>query len=109
ICAIRITSRSNDVDISLPDFIPYFLSVLGLLMIWQLHEIQVQAGRVDAMDFWVLSGIRMFVYGTPCDSSACQSCRSAQGLVFLPTFVASKHFRGQIPRCTNPIGCRCLL
>jgi len=97
------------VDISLPDFIPYFLSVLGLLMIWQLHEIQVQAGRVDAMDFWVLSGIRMFVYGTPCDSSACQSCRSAQGLVFLPTFVASKHFRGQIPRCTNPIGCRCLL
>ena len=97
------------MNISLPDFIPYFLSVLGLLLIWQLHDVQVQAGRVDAMDFWVLSGIRMFLYGTPCDSSACQRCRSAQGSVFLPSFVASKHFRGQIPKCSNPIGCRCLL
>ena len=97
------------MDLSIPDFIPYFLSVLGLLLIWQLHEIQVQAGRVDAMDFWVLSGIRMFLYGTPCDSSACPACRSAHGWVFLPSYVASKHFRGQIPRCSNPIGCRCLL
>ena len=97
------------MDITLPDFIPYFLSVLGLLLIWQLHEIQVQAGRVDAMDFWVLSGIRMFLYGTPCDISACPACRSAHGWVFLPSYVASKHFREQIPRCSNPIGCRCLL
>jgi hypothetical protein len=97
------------VDISIPDFIPYFLAILGLLLIWQLHEVQVQAGRVDAMDFWVVSGIRLFFYGTPCDTSACRPCRSAHGLGFLPSFVASKHFREQIPRCGNPIGCRCLL
>jgi hypothetical protein len=51
----------------------------------------------------------MFLYGTPCDISACAACRSAHGLGFLPSFVASKRFREQIPRCGNPIGCRCLL
>ena len=96
-------------SIHIPDIIPYFLAILGLLLIWQLHEIQVQAGRIDAMDFWVISGIRLFLYGTPCDASACRPCRSAHGLGFLPSFVASKHFREQIPKCGNPIGCRCLL
>jgi hypothetical protein len=97
------------VDIQISDVIPYFLSVLGLLLVWQMHEIQVQAGRIDAMDFWVVSGIRLFLYGTPCDTSACRACRSAHGLGFLPAFVASKGFRDHIPKCSNPIGCRCLL
>ncbi len=97
------------MDIHIPDLIPYFLSLLGLLLIWQMHEIQVQAGRIDAMDFWVVSGIRFFLYGTPCDTSACRACRSAHGIGFLPAFVASTSFREQIPKCGNPIGCRCLL
>jgi hypothetical protein len=97
------------VNIDIPDLIPYFLSVLGLLLVWQMHEMQVQAGRIDAMDFWVVSGIRMFLYGTPCDASACPACRSAHGMGFLPAFVVSKSFRAQIPKCSNPTGCRCLL
>ena len=97
------------MDIQISDIIPYFLSVLGLLLVWQMHEIQVQAGRIDAMDFWVVSGIRIFLYGTPCDPSACRACRSSHGMGFLPAFVASKTFREQIPKCTNPGGCRCLL
>src|SRR5688572_4790219 len=74
-----------------------------------MHEIQVQAGRIDAMDFWVVSGIRFFLYGTPCDISACPACRGAHGTGFLPAYVASQSFRAQIPKCSNPIGCRCLL
>ncbi len=97
------------MDIHISDLIPYFLSVLGLLLIWQMHEIQAQAGRIDAMDFWVVSGIRLFLYGTPCDTSACRACRSAHGMGFLPGYIASKGFREQLPKCSNPIGCRCLL
>ena len=97
------------MDIHIPDLIPYFLSVLGLLLIWQMHEIQAKSGRIDAMDFWVVSGIRIFLYGTPCDTSACPACRSAHGMGFLPAYIASQSFRTQIPKCSNPIGCRCLL
>jgi hypothetical protein len=97
------------LGLQIPDVIPYFLAILGLLLIWQLHEIQVQAGRIDAMDFWVISGIRLFVYATPCDTSACRACRKAHGLMFSPAYVASKNFRAEIPTCGNPIGCRCLL
>jgi hypothetical protein len=96
-------------SINIPDIIPYFLAILGLLLIWQLHEIQAQAGRIDAMDFWVVSGIRLFVYATPCDSAACRGCRGTHGLAFLPSFVASRDFKQYIPTCENPIGCRCLL
>ena len=96
-------------NIQIPDIIPYFLAILGLLLIWQLHEIQVQAGRIDAMHFWVLSGIRLFLYATPSDSSTCRPCRRAHAQVFFPSYVASKQFKKQMPSCANRTGCRCLL
>jgi hypothetical protein len=97
------------VDISIPNFIPYFLAILGLLLIWQLHILQVQAGRIQAIDIWDRSGIRMFIHATPLDNMACPACREAHGLVFLPSLVAHRKFTAMPNSCTNPSGCRCVL
>ena len=94
-------------EITIPDVVPYLLAILGLLLVWQVHDVQVKAGRIAAVDFWEQSGIRMFIHVTPNDLIACQACREANGKVFPPTVVASKGFHAQISPCTNPGGCRC--
>ncbi len=94
-------------EITIPDIVPYLLAILGLLLVWQVHDIQVKAGRIAAVDFWEQSGIRMFIHVTPNDLIACQACRETSGKVFPPTVVASKGFQAQINPCTNPGGCRC--
>jgi hypothetical protein len=96
-------------EITIPDVVPYLFAILGLLLVWQLHEIQVRAGRIAAVDFWERSGIRMFIHVTPNDAIACQGCREASGKVFPPETVASKGFQAQNSPCTNPGGCRCQL
>ncbi len=95
--------------ITIPDIVPYLLAILGLLLLWQLHRMQAQAGRIKAVDSWDRSGIRLFLHVTPEDSHACLACREADGMAFLPTVVASKKFRPMARTCTNPAGCRCLL
>lgn len=95
--------------IAIPDIVPYLLAILGLLLLWQLHHMQVQAGRIKTVDSWDRSGIRLFLHVTPDDSHVCLACREANGMAFLPTVVASKKFRPMAKTCTNPGGCRCLL
>jgi hypothetical protein len=96
-------------NLHVPDFIPFALAILGLLLIWKLYTLQVQAGRIQAIDIWDRSGIRMFIHATPCDHMACPACNEAHGLVFLPSLVAQKKFKVMAGPCTNPSGCRCLL
>ena len=93
----------------IPDFIPYVLAILALLLLWEFHALQVRSGRIDAVDIWDRSGIRMFIYATPRDNTACPACREAHGHVFLPSVVAPKNFKAFPSPCTNPSGCRCLL
>lgn len=95
-------------QIALPDFLPYLLGILGLLLVWEVHNIQVRAGRIKAVDILNRSGIRLFIHVTPDDSFACSVCREVNVTAFLPTLVASKKFRATDTPCTNSAGCRCL-
>ena len=95
--------------LELPDTYPFLLAVLGLTLIWKFHDLQVKAGRIQAVDIWRRSGIRMFLHVTPNDSNACPSCRDAHGTAFLPAVVAGKKFTPLETPCTNPTGCRCLM
>ncbi|MFM8552088.1 MAG: hypothetical protein ACKOCD_07230 [Nitrospiraceae bacterium] len=95
--------------ITLPDIFPYLLAILGLLLLWQLHDIQVRAGRIKVASAIDRSGIRWFLHVTPMESHACAICRSANGMAFLPNIVAAKKFRPSAQMCTNAAGCRCLL
>ncbi|HEY3196892.1 MAG TPA: hypothetical protein VGJ57_02670 [Nitrospirales bacterium] len=96
-------------NLHIPDFIPYGLAILGLLLLWRLHASGVQAGRIQAIDIWDRSGIRLFIHATPLDNMACPACREAHGLVFLPSLVANRKFTAMPGPCTNPSGCRCVL
>ena len=95
--------------IELPDTYPYLFAILGLVLIWKFHAMQVKAGRIKAKDIFERSGVRLFLRTTPNDSLACQACRETNNLVFLPGEVASKKFKPQEKPCTNPSGCRCLM
>ena len=97
------------MNLTIPEFIPYLLAVLGLLFIWQLHDIQVKAGRIKAADILNRSGLRFFVHVTPDDASTCPSCRDAHGKVFLPAAITAKKFSALASPCKNPDGCRCIL
>ncbi|TLY15731.1 MAG: hypothetical protein E6K67_10115, partial [Nitrospirae bacterium] len=73
--------------IVVPEYFNHILGVLGLLLLWKLHQIQVKTGRIEAVDFWARSGIRMFIHVTPGDQKACPSCQEANGKVFSPANV----------------------
>jgi hypothetical protein len=95
--------------IVVPDYFNHLLAILGLLLVWKLHAIQVEVGRIEAVDFWDRSGIRLFIHVTPSDPQACPACQEANGLTLLPRIVAKKKFKALRQPCTNPNGCRCLL
>ena len=95
------------MEFAVPDYVPYLLGVLGLLLIWQLHQIQVTAGRIQSNNFWEQSGIRMFIFVSPQDDHACQRCKETHGLVLLPALRAKKNYSPLRGRCANPSGCRC--
>jgi len=91
------------------ELVPYLLALLGLLALWVFHEMQVRAGRIEAVDFWDRSGIRMFIHITPKDGNICPVCLEAIGKAFLPYVATKKRFTALKGPCTNPSGCRCLL
>ena len=97
------------MSVWLPEVAPYLLGVLALLFVWQLHQIQVAAGRIQAKDLWEGSGIRIFLYVTPDDERTCEACREMHGLVMLPSSAAKKEARPPQKSCTNAAGCRCQL
>jgi len=95
-------------QVILPDITVYLLGVLGLLIVWQYYHIQMLSGRIYAVDFWDISGIRMLLHVTTQDGDACRSCCEADGTVFLPSAATKKGFSTLAHPCTSLGGCRCL-
>lgn len=95
--------------IVIPEVVIYLLGVLGLLILWQYHHIQTLSGRIYAVDFWDVSGIRMFIHATAMDGNACKACREANGRVFLPSLATKKSFSTIHGPCTSSEGCRCII
>ncbi len=95
------------MPIIVPEFVPYLLAILGLLIVWQIHQMQVVAGRIQATSVWDKSGIRMFIHATPNDDQTCPACREANGVAVLPSLAAKKNYSPIHGACTNPAGCRC--
>jgi hypothetical protein len=95
--------------ITLPDVFPYLLAILGLLLVWQLHAIQVRAGRIKAAHAFDRSGTRFFLRVTPGDGHACAGCQAESGTALLPALATGKKAKPLSAACTNPAGCRCLL
>jgi hypothetical protein len=87
------------------DIFPYLSALLGLVVIWQYHEKLVLTGRIQAIDIYDRSGIRMYLYAVPDDDGICASCRDANGKAFLPTEVARKDFMPLSSPCLNAQGC----
>lgn len=87
----------------------YLVAVLGLLIVWQYHQIQVLSGRIYAVDFWDVSGIRMLIHLAIVDSHTCSSCREGHGTVFLPSLSTKRNFSSLDEPCSNADGCRCLV
>lgn len=95
-------------QVVVPDITVPLLGLLGLLLAWQYYHIQVLSGRIYAVDFWDISGIRMLLHVTSQDGAACAFCCEADGTVFLPSAATQKGFSTLRHPCTNPDGCRCL-
>ncbi len=87
----------------------YLVAVLGLLIVWQYHQIQVLSGRIYAVDFWDVSGIRMLIHLAVLDDQTCSSCRDGHGTVFLPSLSTKRNFSSLEAPCSNAEGCRCLV
>jgi hypothetical protein len=90
-------------SIVLPDFLPYFLAILGLLVLWQYYQIQTMKGRILAIDIFDRSGTRMYLYAVADDVQACKVCRSAHGTVFPPSEVMK--FSPVKGPCKTPARC----
>lgn len=93
----------------IPEFTYSLVAIVGLLLVWQYHQKQVLAGRIYAIDFWDVSGIRMFLHATTWDGRSCKVCKEANGTVFLPSLATKKNFSTLHGPCTSPIGCRCII
>jgi hypothetical protein len=105
------------------EFLPHLLAILGLLMTWELHDIELRAGRIKprgsrvigrgsrAIRQWVQShgGVRLYIMAAPNDEAACTACRQARGKVFSAAARNKKDFRPLGNLCTSPAGCRCEL
>jgi hypothetical protein len=109
------------------ELLPHLLAILGLLMTWELHDIEVRAGRITPRPIfkrrtvsrkvsrrlwrWCKghAGVHMHVLMTPNDERGCKACQLACGKVFSAAAVRRKNFRGPALTCRNPSGCRCEL
>src|SRR5919204_5452337 len=96
-------------NVNMPDVLPLLLGILGLLLVWELHSIQVRAGRIKAVNIFDRSGVKLFLHVTPDDAFACTACKEVNRTAFLPKTVASKKFKASETPCSNPAGCRCVL
>ncbi len=96
---------SGDSPFVIFSLLPYLCGILGLLLLWQYHQKQVLAGRIQAIDIFDRSGIRMYVFATPDDGLICNACWEANGMVYLPSQVANKDFVPRSGPCANSGRC----
>lgn len=70
----------------------YSIAIAALLALWLFHQSQVRAGRIQAVDLFDRSLVRMYVYAAPHGTTLCKVCDQAQGRVFLSSRVEKKGF-----------------
>jgi hypothetical protein len=110
-----------EFTLHLPEDIPSYLAILGLLFCWKLHEIEVQLGRIQPKD--VRDSLRrlalaspillrqsatpwLFIYLSRTDSQSCAQCAKAH----LHVVSGSNLREAAAPiLCVNPLGCRCVI
>ena len=92
-----------------PEIVPYMAGLLALLVVWEYHQILVLKGRIQAIDIFDRSGIRMYIHVAPSNNDTCSSCQDLHGRIFLPSMVAKRLSDPSQGHCTHPSGCRCLL
>ena len=110
-----------EFTLSLPEDIPGYLAILGLLFCWKLHEIEVHLGRVQAEDVRdVLRRLALarpilmrqratpwlLIYLSRNDSQTCPHSIKAHLHVFSGSIL--REAAAQI-RCANTRGCRCVV
>jgi hypothetical protein len=102
------------------EILPYLMGILGLLMTWELHDVEVRTGRIHGLDIsdpsairkWArnYSGVSLYIYASPNDPFTCDACRKVNHTVFSPAQVRrNKKFNALASPCVNPAGCRCVL
>ena len=52
---------SFTLNSSINELLPYLLGVLGLLMTWELHDLEVRAGRIKGLDISDPAAIRRWL------------------------------------------------
>lgn len=92
-------------DLMLHDFLPSLLAILGLLVVWQYHRVQVMNGRVLAVDIFDRSGVRFYIYAIPDHDAVCVGCSASNGTVYLPSEVARKDFFPAGGACSKAAPC----
>lgn len=82
------------------------LAILALLGLWLFHQVQVRSGRIQAIDLFDRSVVRIYVYVIPDDSAVCDVCAQAQGRVFLSSLVGKKGFSPLEEPCKGTVHCQ---
>lgn len=87
----------------------YLAAILGLLGLWLFHYAQVRAGRIQAVDLFDRSVVRIYVYVTTGEGDVCDVCAQVHGRVFLSSRVTQKHFRPIEGACKGKVPCQSCL
>jgi hypothetical protein len=88
----------------------YVLAIAALLGLWLFHQAQVRAGRIQAVDLFDRTLVRMYIYAAPHGTALCEVCAQAQGRVFLSSAVGKKGFSPVDGRCKAAGRCQgCLI
>ena len=85
------------------------LGILALLGLWLFHQLQVRSGRIQAVDVFDRSVVRLYLYVLPDDRPACPVCAQAQGCVFLPSAVGRVGFSPLDGACSGAVPCQGVL
>lgn len=84
----------------------YLAAILGLLGLWLFHQAQVRSGRIQAVDLFDRSLVRLYVYVTSPERPICEVCAEAHGRVFLSSQVGKKGFSPLEGTCGGAGGCQ---
>lgn len=87
----------------------YLFGILALLGLWLFHQFQVRSGRIQAIDLFDRSLVRLYLYVLPDDRTPCPVCAQAHGRVFLPTVVGKVGFSPLDGSCGGAVACQGLL
>lgn len=89
--------------------VPYLGALLGLLLIWRHHDMQIAAGNRLALGLFNRSGMRMYLFAAPDMGQICPACREIHGTVFHPRLAEAPSFSPLASPCKSPDVCASVL